>query len=310
MCQFFSCISDGKGQVRFFKPEDIATIMAEGNPANYIFNSHTSIAHFTGLSATEEDKWNKWEYKPETQELTIATLNADDDRKEVGKALAEWFKNKKIGYLRNLYNCNTGNCNTGYRNTGDYNTGACNTGDCNTGNCNTGDRNTGYRNSGNCNTGDRNTGDYNTGACNTGDCNIGYCNTGDYNTGNYNTGNCNSGNCNTGYHNTGWFNTDEPKARFFNQESNMTLTEFYNSNKVPVIDLPICEFVNSADMSDIEKSQNPNHTTLGGFLRVLDYKAAWAKFWSSTDAENKAKILSLPNFNQAIFEEITGLKLS
>ena len=35
MCKFFSAISDGKGDTKFFKPEDIAKLMSEGNKKNY-----------------------------------------------------------------------------------------------------------------------------------------------------------------------------------------------------------------------------------------------------------------------------------
>ena len=61
MCKFFSTVSDGKGKAMFFKIEDVAKIMAEGNPQNYNFNSHTSVADYHGYKSAKEDKLNKWE---------------------------------------------------------------------------------------------------------------------------------------------------------------------------------------------------------------------------------------------------------
>jgi hypothetical protein len=170
------------------------------------------------------------------------------------------------------------------------NTGVENTGDYNTGNYNTGDRNTGYRNTGN----------YNTGYCNTG-----YRNTGDCNTGNYNTGDCN-----TGYCNTGWFNTDEPKARFFNQETDMALTEFYDSDKMPSqVGFPLNRWVYESEMTKEEKKEIEGWKTMGGYLKTLDYKEAWKIFWEETDEENKQKFLDLPNFSSEIFKSITGIEV-
>ena len=75
--------------------------------------------------------------------------------------------------------------------------------------------NMGKNNTGHSNTGDSNTGNSNTGDRNTGDRNTGYGNTGDYNATNYSSG------C---------FCTEEPKLRFFDEESDMTIQEWRNSD--------------------------------------------------------------------------------
>ena len=144
MCTFFSCISDGNGKVLFFKPEDIITEMAKGNPNNYQWNSHTSIAHFNKINSSSEDQWSKWEYNPEKKDLKVDGLHAKDDSELVKKQLIEFFEGKNIGFLQNLYNWNSGNWNSGDRNSGDRNSG----------NGNSGNRNSGDRNSGNWNSGD------------------------------------------------------------------------------------------------------------------------------------------------------------
>ena len=69
MCKFFSCVSDGKGKVLFFTPEEVVGILASGNKENYEINSHSSLMKFKGINAKQEENWNKWEYNPEKDEL-------------------------------------------------------------------------------------------------------------------------------------------------------------------------------------------------------------------------------------------------
>ena len=143
MCKFHSSISDGKGNVLFFQPSDITEIMAEGNPKNIDFNSHSQIGAYSNINGIMYDRWNKWEYDPKTKKLTQDTLCVEDDSSRVKKVLDSFFKGKDLGYLINLYNRNSGDRNSGYSNSGDSNSG---------------DRNSGYWNSGNSNSGDSNSG--------------------------------------------------------------------------------------------------------------------------------------------------------
>ena len=206
----------------------------------------------------------------------------------------------------------TGLCNTGNCNTGDCNTGDRNTGNGNTGNWNTGDWNTGNGNTGNCNTGDRNTGDWNTGNCNTGDRNTGDWNTGDCNTGNRNTGDWTTGDWNKSSFNTGCFNTEEPKIMLFNKPSDMTYREWLNSdaryllNQIPK---NVVEWIYSSDMTEEEKAAYPTHKTTGGYLKVLDEAECGQLWWGSLSEHNKNVIKAIPNFNAAIFEQCTGIKI-
>ena len=208
--------------------------------------------------------------------------------------------------------CNTGNRNTGNRNTGDWNTGNRNTGDCNTGNRNTGDWNTG-----DCNTGNRNTGDWNTGDWNTGNRNTGNRNTGDWNTGDWNTGDCNTGNRNTGdwnksSFNNGCFMTEEPKIMLFNKPSDWTYRDWLNSdahyllNQIPK---NVIEWVWSENMTDEEKAAYPTHETTGGYIKVLDESDCGQLWWDSLSEHNRNVIRALPNFDAAIFEQCTGIKV-
>ena len=197
--------------------------------------------------------------------------------------------------------------NTGKDCTGLCNTGNRNTGDCNTGNRNTGDWNTGNRNTGDCNTGNRNTGDWNTGDRNTGDRN-----TGDWNTGNRNTGNRNTGDWNKSSFNTGCFNTEEPKIMLFNKPSDMTYREWLDSdaryllNQIPK---NVVEWIYSSDMTEEEKIAYPTHKATGGYLKVLDESECGQLWWGSLSEHNKNIIKAIPNFDAAIFEQCTGIKI-
>ena len=196
-------------------------------------------------------------------------------------------------------------------------TGRCNTVDCNTGNWNTGDCNTGNRNTGNRNTGDWNTGNWNTGNWNTGDCNTGNRNTGDCNTGNWNTGDCNTGDCNTGdwnksSFNTGCFNTEEQKIVLFNKPSNMTYSEWLDSdaryllNQIPK---DVVEWVYEEDMTDEEKAAHPTYETTGGYLKVLDESECGQLWWGSLSDHRKEIIKAIPNFDAEIFFQCTGVRV-
>ena len=202
---------------------------------------------------------------------------------------------------KNKYN----NRNTGNRNTGNRNTGNRNTGDRNTGNRNTGNRNTGNWNTGNWNTGNCNTGDCNTGDCNTGNWNTGDWNTGDYNTGNRNTGNWNTGDWNTGDYNTGYFNTNNPPLRIFNKG---TETKRENINFPSFLYFDLTLWVSHDTATEEEKKEHKKEIeTCGGFLKTLEYKEAFRRAWDKASKEEHKQLLYLPNWNNAIFKEISGI---
>ena len=189
----------------------------------------------------------------------------------------------------------TGICNTGNRNTGD----------CNTGDCNTGNRNTGNRNTGDCNTGNRNTGNRNTGNRNTGNRN-----TGDWNTGNRNTGDCNTGDWNSASFSNGVFCTEEPEILIFNKPSGMTFRQWRDSEACHLLNqiqfMPNV-WVWDGDMTDEEKEAHPEYKTTGGFLKVLDTSDCCVRWWESLDEYQRYIIRSIPNFDAAIFKQITGI---
>ena len=165
---------------------------------------------------------------------------------------------------------------------------------------------------GRCNTGDCNTGDWNTGNRNTGNCNTGDCNTGDCNTGNRNTGNCNTGDWNKSSFNTGCFNTEEQKIMLFNKPSNMTYSEWLDSdaryllNQIPK---DVVEWVYEEDMTDEEKAAHPTYETTGGYLKVLDESECGQLWWGSLSDRRKEIIKAIPNFDAEIFFQCTGVRV-
>ena len=215
------------------------------------------------------------------------------------------MENKK----NNTGDYNTGDCNTGNRNTGDYNTGDWNTGNWNTGDCNTGDCNTGNRNTGDYNTGDWNTGNWNTGDCNTGNRNTGNWNTGNWNTGDCNTGNSNTGNYNTGNRNTGFCNTITPKVMIFNKNSDIIFeTDLYYKiyNIFDKYSKPLCEWISANKMTDKEKQDNKTWETTQGYLKVNEIRSNGI----DVTQEDEEFIRNLPNFDEQILLECTGIDLT
>lgn len=173
---------------------------------------------------------------------------------------------------------------------------------------------TGMGNSGNCNSGNRNSGNWNSGDWNSGDWNSGNWNSGNWNSGNRNSGNRNSGDWNSGDWNScsyssGCFNTIEHKMFLFNKLSDWTYHDWIRSDARRVLSrIPHRHLkqVSYDSMSDTEKEANPEVKTTGTFLRMVDNPDV-QNWWRSISDEDKKAILSIPNFNKAIFKEITGV---
>lgn len=236
---------------------------------------------------------------------------------------------RKSDYFVKLYQVdeNMGLFNIGKNNSGDFNTGNCNSGNNNQGKYNSGFHNKGDGNSGNSNLGDNNAGDYNIGHFNTGDynigrnnsgrSNIGFGNTGNGNLGDYNSGNCNIGNSNSGLYNCGDYNsgicckgvdnngvfcTSDTKSEIniFNKPSGMTMSEFVKTEAYRILScfgdtLPAIEHSKRQELYD--KPRN----------RQSLYREKWKSFWKDLSASDKNTILNMPNFDEDIFCEITGL---
>ncbi len=194
------------------------------------------------------------------------------------------LRDDKLKQLSNLYNncdsyCNTGSHNTGNKNAKNYNTGDSNTGSCNTNNSNSGEYNCGHHNSGNFNKGN-----YNSGGENYGDFNSGFHNFGCRNSGTFNIGARNSGAFNLCNDALGSFNT-ESIVYMFNKPTNLTFEDAEELNGISI-------------MNTIVNTTDPKNGRV--FSQML---------WDWLADSQKQEVYNLPNFDKAIFEEITGLKI-
>ena len=184
-------------------------------------------------------------------------------------------------------------------------TGLCNSGDCNSGDWNSGNRNSGNRNSGDWNSGNRNSGNRNSGNRNSGNRN-----SGNWNSGNRNSGNCNSGDWNKCGFSNGCFNTTSPKIYLFNKPSEWTYEDWLNNearyllNQIPG---DVLGYIWLSDMTDKEKAAHPEAETTGGYLKILDNSECAVIWWRGLSDGQKAIITAIPNFDKAIFKEITGI---
>ena len=180
------------------------------------------------------------------------------------------------------------------------NTGKACTGRCNSGDWNSGNRNSGNRNSGDCNSGDWNSGDWNSGDWNSGD----------WNSGDWNSGNRNSGDWNKTSFSNGCFNTVSPKIYMFNKPTDWTLKHWLNCRARYLLnqidDCPL-EYVWFDSMTDEEKAAHPEAETTGGYLKERTTADNARKWWAGLSADDRNIIFSLPNFDAAIFKEITGI---
>lgn len=68
-------------------------------------------------------------------------------------------------------------------------------------------------------------------------------------------------------------------------------------------------FVQSEIMTDQEKENHPKHENIGGYLKTISLKEAWANFWHNLKKQDKQHFITLENFDTEVFEEITGVKI-
>ena len=145
-----------------------------------------------------------------------------------------------------------------------------------------------------------NTGKACTGRCNSGDCNSGNCNSGD----------CNSGDWNKTSFSNGCFNTVSPKIYMFNKPTDWTFEQWFNCRARYLLnqieDCPL-EYVWFDTMTDEEKAAHPEAETTGGYLKERTTADNARKWWAELSADDRNIIFSLPNFDAAIFKEITGI---
>lgn len=160
------------------------------------------------------------------------------------------------------------------------------------------------------NTGKGCTGLCNSGNHNSGNCNSGNCNSGYRNSGNHNSGDWNSGDWNKCSFSNGCFNTTSPKIYLFNKPSSWTYSDWLNSEACCLIERMsdnVVQWVPYFNMTDEEKAEHPEAETTDGYLKKLDNSECTVLWWCELSDRQKAIITAIPNFDKAIFKEITGI---
>ena len=139
----------------------------------------------------------------------------------------------------------------------------------------------------------------------------GLCNTGDCNTGNRNTGSWNTGSWNKSNWSCGFFNTVSQQLIVFNKPLNMDINDFLNNKGLQVLNSHYEDkwWIYSENMTDEEKAAHPEHLTTGGYLKTVDFKTACQRMWGRLNDEEKEAIKEIPNFDAAVFKEITGIEV-
>ena len=150
----------------------------------------------------------------------------------------------------------------------------------------------------------------NTGKACTGRCNSGNWNSGNRNSGNRNSGDWNSGDWNKTSFSNGCFNTVSPKIYMFNKPTDWTFEQWFNCRARYLLnqidDCPL-EYIWFDSMTDEEKAAHPEAETTGGYLKERTTTDNARKWWAGLSADDRNIIFSLPNFDAAIFKEITGI---
>lgn len=110
---------------------------------------------------------------------------------------------------------------------------------------------------------------------------------------------------NTGNRNTGFFNTKDGKIMLFNKPTDKTRAELDFPHFL-YFDLAV--WVSHDTATDEEKEEHKKEIECtGGFLKELDYKEAFRRAYAKAGAEEHGMLFALPNFDPAVFKEISGV---
>ena len=96
----------------------------------------------------------------------------------------------------------------------------------------------------------------------------------------------------------------------FNKESDWTYRAWLNSRARAVLaGAPgaCTEWIYSENMTDKEKTEHPEHETMGGYLKPKDNRSAITEWWNDLDELDRRTVKSLPNFDWNVFCECTGI---
>ena len=98
----------------------------------------------------------------------------------------------------------------------------------------------------------------------------------------------------------------------FNKSSDWTIKDWWASKARRILDgMPkkAIRWIRWSEMTDEEKSGNPDCEAEGGYLKILDQPGNVQAWWDNLHDYEKKEILALPNFDADIFEKCTGIKV-
>ena len=131
--------------------------------------------------------------------------------------------------------------------------------------------------------------------------NTGYLNTGDLNTGHRNTGDWNTGDRNTGHRNTGDRKTEVFGLPTDTPRSDLVFPGFFY-HKTAAVWVPL------SSMCEKEKVDcSKTCEVVGGYLKKVNPKEGWRAAWDGASDEDRRKCLDIPNWNNEMFKEISGI---
>lgn len=140
--------------------------------------------------------------------------------------------------------------------------------------------------------------------------NTGLFNSGDRNSGDMNSGNRNSGIANKCDFSNGVFcNESDMDIRIFNKPSGMSLRDFLRSKYWDAMCSASFDLTEWVWYTAEEKANDPEKERVSGYLKVNTYEEAWANWWANLNEENRQIIQEIPNFDPAIFKDITGIEI-
>ena len=119
----------------------------------------------------------------------------------------------------------------------------------------------------------------------------------------------NTGSFNSCSFSSGFFCTQEPNARIFNIDTEMTVSDFYNSKYHRAINSSSVDLTEWIDYTEEEMKCDIEKQNIGGYLKSYTFFEACAKWWGNMSKSNKEVVKSIPNFDAKIFKEITGIEV-
>ena len=140
---------------------------------------------------------------------------------------------------------------------------------------------------------------------------------GDGSTGNRSTGDWSTGDGSTGYRSTGHWSISNYSTGHFSTEDYSgfgcfdkpcTLEQWYSAIKPDCLFFKLTEWVRESDMTEQEKTENPDYKTIGGYLKVYDYKEAFTRSMERATDEELEQVKALPNFDAEKFYQISGYR--